>query len=114
MTLINSILTNMPSYQFSFYKVPLKVVKEIVAIQRNFMWSGVVEKKGLAWVIWEVICKYKLDGGLDVKDVRSFNKALLSKWPWRFMVEENGIWSGMLKVRYVNVRKRMWGCEKIN
>lgn len=34
-TLINIILTNMPSYQFSFCKVPLKVVNEIVAIKRK-------------------------------------------------------------------------------
>lgn len=40
-----------------------------------------VEKKGVAWVSWEEICKTRVEGGLSIKDVGKFNKALLSKWP---------------------------------
>ncbi|XP_058726699.1 uncharacterized protein LOC131598080 [Vicia villosa] len=46
-TMINSIISNLPSYQFSFFKIPKKVAKEIIAIQRNFLWSGVGKKNRL-------------------------------------------------------------------
>lgn len=30
------------------------------------------------------------------------------------MVEDNSIWSGIMKVRYGDIRKRLWGCEAQN
>lgn len=49
-TLLNSVLSNIPSYQLSFYKVPSKVVNEIRTIQRKFLWQVVVDKGGVVWV----------------------------------------------------------------
>lgn len=72
-TLLNNVLYNMPSYQLSCYKVPLKVVKEISAIRRKFLWHGVVEKKGLDWVKWDIMCNSRIEGGLGSKDIGNFN-----------------------------------------
>ncbi|PNX90003.1 ribonuclease H, partial [Trifolium pratense] len=44
-TLINSVLTSMPLYFFSFFKAPRCVLKGIEKIQRNFLWDGGVEDK---------------------------------------------------------------------
>lgn len=37
-TLLNSVLSNLPSYQLSFFKAPSKVIRDIRAIQRQFLW----------------------------------------------------------------------------
>jgi hypothetical protein len=39
-TLINSVLSSLPLYFFSFNKAPVCVIKELVSIQRNFLWGG--------------------------------------------------------------------------
>lgn len=49
---------------------------------------------------WEDICKPKTLGGLGLKDWSLFNKALLGKWKWRFLVEDGSLWKQVLKVKY--------------
>jgi exonuclease III len=39
--LINSVLAAIPLFYLSFMKIPIKVWKKIVSIQRNFLWGGV-------------------------------------------------------------------------
>ena len=62
-TLINSVLTALPIYLLSFFKIPQRVVLKLVSLQRNFLWGGSHELKKIAWVKWDVICLPKEDGG---------------------------------------------------
>lgn len=64
-TLINLVLSSLPFYFFSFFKVPKKVLGEMVRIQRQFLWGGNNEHKKMAWITWETIClpKTKEDWG---------------------------------------------------
>lgn len=79
-TLINSVITNIPIHHLSFYKVSVKVIKVI-----KFIYS------------WSLVCKPKEVGGLGIKDMAIFNRALLSKWLWRFIHEPNAIWVGIIE-----------------
>jgi len=40
------------------------------------------------------------EGGLEVKDIRKFNGALLAKWKWRLVSEERGKWKDILISKY--------------
>ncbi len=42
----------------------------------------------------------KRRGGLGCRDIRLFNQALLAKWRWRFLSEENGRWKMLLDSKY--------------
>lgn len=41
------------------------------------MWGGIDEERKIAWVRWSDICKPVDDGGLGVRDLKTFNWALL-------------------------------------
>ncbi|GAU21257.1 hypothetical protein TSUD_286670 [Trifolium subterraneum] len=99
-TLINSVLSSIPLYFFSFFKAPSCILNQLVRIQRNFLWGGGIEDKKLCWVRWDQICLPKDQGGLGVKNLEVFNGALLSKWKWRFLVDGEAVWSDLLKFRY--------------
>lgn len=78
-TLINSVLASLPLYFFSFFKAPKKVLKELVQIQRNFLWGRNGEERKMAWVRWSKICMPKDCGGLGIRNMEAFNLALLEK-----------------------------------
>lgn len=49
---------------------------------------------------WRLICNHKDKGALGVTDIDLFNKALLCKWKWRFLVEDNNIWYELINFKY--------------
>ncbi|CAK8543927.1 unnamed protein product [Lathyrus sativus] len=85
-----------------------KVRREIIRIQRQFLWFGLKEGKGVNWISWKIVCKPKSKGGLGVKDISIFNKALLRKWIWRILNDKEAIWSDMIQLRYGNLIRSMW------
>src|ERR1044072_4640785 len=97
--LLNSVLSSIPLFYLSFYKIPLCVANKIRRIQSHFLWGGVEEGRKIHWVKWEEVCRHKDVGGLGVKDVVLFNKSLLAKWRWRALVGEDGLWVRVLQAR---------------
>ncbi|XP_068479070.1 uncharacterized protein [Phaseolus vulgaris] len=98
--LIKSVLTAIPLFYLSFYKAPISVFKKITSIQRRLLWAAEKEQRYISWVRWDRVCKVREEGGLGIKDVRLFNRALLAKWKWRLMSEEKGLWKEVLESKY--------------
>ncbi|XP_027337183.1 uncharacterized protein LOC113850857 [Abrus precatorius] len=48
-------------------KMPPSIVKEVVKIQRRFLWSEVKEFSTICWVKWDQVCKPIKEGGLGIK-----------------------------------------------
>jgi hypothetical protein len=73
-------------YWMSIYRLPTKVRLRLEQLGRRFLWFGgnSVRKKGICLVSWKIICTNIEQGGLGVLNLKSMNKALLSKWLWRY------------------------------
>lgn len=106
-TLINFVLMNLPIHHLSLFKAPAKVVQKITSIQRNFLWSASMEKRSMDWVRWKFVCKSKENYGIGIKYIGLFNRALLTKWLWRFIKESDAIWIGILEHIYENIVRRL-------
>ncbi|XP_058783223.1 uncharacterized protein LOC131657889 [Vicia villosa] len=82
-------------------RMPISVVKEVVRIQRNFLWGGgLEERRKIHWVSWKQVCLPFLKGGIGIKDVGDFNHVLLNKWRWRILKGEEALWFKVIKARY--------------
>jgi len=79
-TLISYVLSVIPLYYLSLFKMSIFVSKEINRIQRDFLWGLGHQGRKIAWVSWDINFNPKKDGGLGIKDLLLFNKALLGKW----------------------------------
>ena len=99
MTLINAVLTSIPIYFLFFFRVPSKVVDKLVTIQRRF-WGGGLEKRKIAWVKWKTVCLPKDKGGLGIKDIKTFNTALLGKCRWDLFQQSGEPWAKILDSKY--------------
>ncbi|MCH79506.1 LINE-1 reverse transcriptase like [Trifolium medium] len=98
--LINSVLNSAPIFYLSFFKAPKVVIKQIIRIQREFLWGGVKGGKKISWVKWKDVCKPKSQGGLGVRDVGKVNLSLLIKWRWRLLQKEDALWKDILVAKY--------------
>jgi hypothetical protein len=98
--LINAVISSIPIFFLSFMKMPVKVWREVVTIQRNFLWGGLMKKKRICWIKWADVCKPKKEGGLGVRDLRLVNLSLLAKWRWRVLLEEEELWKNVIIAKY--------------
>ena len=76
-------------------------------IQRNFLWGSSVECFKYVLVAWEKVCLPCELGGLGIRNLVSFNQALLGKWLWRFGHETTHLWRRVITMKY-GERKGGW------
>lgn len=98
--LLKSVLSSLPLFFLSFFKMPTCVVKICTGLMRSFLWGGGESVRKIAWVKWSEVCKSKEEGGLGVKDLALFNKALLGKWLWRLRNEPKSLWCRVVLAKY--------------
>ena len=82
LVLLKAVLSAIPTYFMSLFRVPVGVCKRMEAIMRNFFWHGVEidGTQGRALVKWSAVCQPTAYGGLGVRNLRHTNTALLMKW----------------------------------
>jgi hypothetical protein len=78
--LIKSTLANIPTYYMSLFKISVKVANCIKKLQRDFLWGGVGEEFKYHLVKWSKVCSSLSEGGLSLRKLMDFNRALLGKW----------------------------------
>jgi hypothetical protein len=76
------------------------VAKRIEKIPLNFLWGTSEEVINFHLVNWDHICTPYLNGGLNIRNLRRFNEALLGKWLWRFRVEREALWRQVVVAKY--------------
>ena len=80
LTLVKSILSSLPLYYCSLFRVPSCVINQLERVRRDFFWGGIGERKKMAWVKWDdILSSYGL-GGLDIGSLKAKNWALVGKW----------------------------------
>ncbi|KAJ0683034.1 putative reverse transcriptase zinc-binding domain-containing protein [Helianthus annuus] len=91
-TLIRSVLESLPTYYFSLYKAPLKVISDLEKIIKKFLWGGSSEVNKINWVAWDRVALPKKAGGLGISKLINVNRASLCKWGWRYKREKDNLW----------------------
>lgn len=101
-TLLNSVISALPLYWLSIYKIPVTVCSKIDKIRKKFLWSGSsAEKRKYHLIAWEYVCLGKDQGGLGVLNLTRMNTALLAKWGYRFKDPTvKGQWKELLSIKY--------------
>jgi hypothetical protein len=100
LTLLKSTLASLPTYYLSLFTIPISVANRIERIQRNFLWGSYGDGGTHHLVNWDVVCSPVNYGGLGVRKIALFNKALLGKWLWRFGIEESKLWRRVIATKY--------------
>ncbi|KEH38240.1 hypothetical protein MTR_2g064455 [Medicago truncatula] len=90
--LLKFVLSSLHVYAISFFRAPT---------------GGGEDNRKIAWVDWNSICTSKEVGSLEVRRLKEFNIALLSKWCWRCLVDMDGLWFKVLSSCYGEEKGRL-------
>ncbi|GJZ10117.1 RNA-directed DNA polymerase, eukaryota [Tanacetum coccineum] len=93
LTLIKYVLTSIPLYQMSIFKVSIGVLNKLESIRRNFFNGVDGSARNMSWIGWNKVLAYKKNRGLGVSSYFAFNRALLFKWVWRFFSDQKSLWA---------------------
>ncbi|GJS99690.1 RNA-directed DNA polymerase, eukaryota [Tanacetum coccineum] len=92
LTLLKSVLGSTPIYDMAIFKVPKSILNTMESIRRRFF-NGVKEgDRKISWTKWHTVLAAKKHGGLGVSSFYALNRALLFKWVWRFLSQDNSLW----------------------
>ncbi|GJX00650.1 RNA-directed DNA polymerase, eukaryota, reverse transcriptase zinc-binding domain protein [Tanacetum coccineum] len=97
LSLIKSVLGNLPTYYMSIYMMPVSIQKKLESMRNNFFIGGDEGDKKITWVKWKKCLASKKLGGLGIGSIYAINLGLLFKWIWRFRCHSNDLW-----VRVIN------------
>ncbi|KAK1300345.1 hypothetical protein QJS10_CPB13g01076 [Acorus calamus] len=101
LVLLQAVLSNLPTYFLSLFKIPKGILQKIDGIRRRFLWSGPsLDRRKVHLVKWEIVCSSKREGSLGVLNLEDMNKALLSKWKWRRLTCDTLMWKRAVEERY--------------
>ncbi|KAL4385916.1 hypothetical protein GQ457_09G028800 [Hibiscus cannabinus] len=98
-TLVKSVLSNLPIYFISILPMPVKICKLLSNIIAKFLW-GSSDHRAIHWLKWETICLPRSHGGLGLINFKVKNHAMLFKWIWRYGSEPNSLWRKIIADRY--------------
>ncbi|KAH9769811.1 reverse transcriptase domain-containing protein [Citrus sinensis] len=89
--LIKAVAQAVPAYAMSVFKLPLGLCEEMQKAIARFWWGNNEDHRPIHWRKWENICQAKSRGGMEFRDLSSFNQALVAKQGWRIIQEPNSL-----------------------
>nr|GEW94743.1 putative reverse transcriptase domain, reverse transcriptase zinc-binding domain protein [Tanacetum cinerariifolium] len=85
-------------YWASVFMLPSRVLLDIEQIMRGFLWSQDNMSRGKVKVSWDVVCLPKQEGGLGIRRLDHFNKALMVSHVWKLLSLKESLWAKWIHV----------------
>jgi hypothetical protein len=89
----------------SLFQLQASVTKRIEKLQRDFLWGKLGEEFKFHLVSWSKVCSTISEGGLGIRNLLVFNRAMLDKWMWRYEIERDAWWRIVVDSKYGS----LWG-----
>ncbi|GJR50574.1 RNA-directed DNA polymerase, eukaryota, reverse transcriptase zinc-binding domain protein [Tanacetum coccineum] len=83
LTLLKSVLTSIPLYHMSIFKVAIGVLNHLESIRQNFFYGVDGSDRKLAWIGWNMVLTSKKNGGLGVSNT---HKLIPRRSPWQDVI----------------------------
>ncbi|KZV50556.1 hypothetical protein F511_32557 [Dorcoceras hygrometricum] len=91
----------MGCFWLSILPIPCYIIDKIYTMCRKFVWNCAHPP-----IAWSTCYKDKSDGGLGLKDLRVWNKALLVRSLWNIQSKKDTLWVKWINCRYGS---SIWG-----
>ena len=100
--LVKSVLQGIECFWLSILPIPAGVRSKVIQLCRNFLWSGNCNSNKKPLVAWSEVTLPKSEGGLGIRNIKAWNKALLSKILWDIQAKKESLWVKWVHHIYMN------------
>ncbi|WCJ39636.1 RNA binding RNA-directed DNA polymerase [Euphorbia peplus] len=98
--LIKSVTSSILTYSMQTVLLPSSICSKLDACNQNFLWGSEPNARKIHLVNWNEVCKPKNEGGLGIRDTRTFNLAMLAKLSWKVLISNDSLWVRALRAKY--------------
>ena len=90
--LIQSVLYSIQKFWCRQFLLPKGVLKRLIQLCSRFFWRGNNNARKGARVRGQDVCLPKDEGGLELKDILSWNRACMMQHIWSILAKSGSIW----------------------
>ncbi|GKE99539.1 hypothetical protein Tco_0022890, partial [Tanacetum coccineum] len=100
--IIRSVLASMHLYWALVFILPTSLMLELEQAMMGFLWCQCEMRKGKAKVAWEDVYLPKNEGGLGIRHLEAFNKALITSYIWSLLTLKESFWVKWIQTSKLN------------
>lgn len=110
--LLKTVIFGTVTFWLSAYILPKGCIKTIESLCSRFLWSGNIEKRGVAKIAWSTVCLPKEEGGLGLRSLLVWNKVLCLKFIWLLLskADDSSLWADWHRSTHL-INKSFWTVE---
>ena len=82
------------------FLLSIKLCNDLNVMCARFRWGQVNNERKIHWKNWKALTQPKREGGMDFRDIRCFNLAMLVKQGWRLFHGDRSMLYECFKARY--------------
>lgn len=98
--LIKSVVTALPTYVMSAFKLLTSRCNEVNSMIARFWWGVINGDRKVHWKRWEIMTPGKKDDDFGLRELYAFNSAMLATMASWNMTEPNTLWVKVTKSLY--------------
>ncbi|XP_072074344.1 uncharacterized protein [Arachis hypogaea] len=99
-TLVQSVLSTIPSYCMQTMKIPTVVSNKIDKVCRDFLWGNSEGERKIHLMNWDKICQTKEKGSLGIRKAQETNQLFLMKLAWGLTHKRQSLWVQIMRAKY--------------
>ncbi|XP_026410452.1 uncharacterized protein LOC113305650 [Papaver somniferum] len=96
---VKHVTSEIPIHHMTSFKLPDTTIKKMKSTQQAF-WRNKKTCKGRHVTTWKRVQKPKEEGGLGLRDLSIFNRALLAKSAWKLCADNESVMTMSLQAKY--------------
>ncbi|XP_039009389.1 uncharacterized protein LOC120137799 [Hibiscus syriacus] len=108
--LIRAVLFSVANYWCRQLFLPQSIINKIEQLCSCFLWKGSDKAATGVRVSWRLICNSKSEGGLSLKDLKTWNKACMLQLIRNILAGEGSLWVAWIK-SYLLKDRDFWHTE---